>query len=59
VGNEASAEIQRNFIEFPTLFVVGIIVFVVVSVVAGFFFARKREAQEKQDAMRKRQNQYK
>jgi len=47
VGDEASAEIQPNFIEFPTLFVAGIIVFVVVSVVAGFFFARKREAQEK------------
>lgn len=60
-GEEASVEIQRNFVEFPTLFVVGIIVVIVVttigSLVAGIFISRKREAKEKQEAMRRRQNQ--
>ena len=63
VGEEASVEIQRNFVEFPTLFVVGIIVVIVVttigSLVAGIFISRKREAKEKQEAMRRRQNQQK
>ena len=58
---ETSVEIQRNFVEFPTLFVVGIIVIIVVttigSFVAGIFISRKREAKEKQEAMRRRQNQ--
>jgi hypothetical protein len=34
-----------------------VIVVVVVSVVAGVFYAWKREAQEKQDAVRRRQSQ--
>jgi heme/copper-type cytochrome/quinol oxidase subunit 2 len=55
-GEEASVEIQRNFVEFPILFVVVIIVVVVVSLIVGIFLARRREAQEKQDAMRRRQN---
>ena len=57
LGEEASEEIQRNFIEFPTLFVVGTIVVAVVvtlvSLVAGIFIARKREAQEKKEVMRR------
>jgi hypothetical protein len=61
VGEEASAGIQRNFVEFPTLLVMSIIVAVVVitfvSLVVGIFIARKREAQEKQASMRRRQNQ--
>jgi hypothetical protein len=60
VGEEASVEIQRNFVEFPTLFVVGIIVVIIVTTIgslAGIFISRKREAKEKQEAMRRRQNQ--
>ena len=53
-GEEATVEVQRNFVEFPTLFVVVVIVVVVVSVVAGVFYAWKREAQEKQDTVRRR-----
>jgi hypothetical protein len=56
-GEEAAVEVQRNFVEFPTLFVVVVIVVVVVSVVAGIFYAWKREAQEKQESMRRRQSQ--
>ena len=51
---EAAVEVQRNFVEFPTLFVVVVIVVVVVSVVAGIFYAWKREVQEKQETMRRR-----
>ena len=48
LGEEASAEIQRNFIEFPTLLILSIIVASVVitfaGIVIGIFRARKREA---------------
>jgi hypothetical protein len=51
LGEEASAEIQRNFIEFPTLIALGIIASIVVITFAGIvisiFRARKREAKEK------------
>jgi hypothetical protein len=56
-GEEAAAEIQRNFVEFPTLFVGVIIVVVIVSVVGAIFLARRREAQEKQEDMKRRQSQ--
>jgi hypothetical protein len=52
-GEEATMEAQRNFVEFPTLFVVVVIVFVVVSVVAGIFLARRREVEEKVASMRR------
>jgi hypothetical protein len=57
LGDEASAEIQRNFIEFPTLTVLGIIVLTVVitfaGIVIGIFRARKREAKERRAAVRR------
>jgi hypothetical protein len=56
-GEETSVEVQRNFVEFPTLFVVVVIVVVVVSVVGAIFLARRREAQEKQESMKRRQSQ--
>jgi uncharacterized membrane protein YozB (DUF420 family) len=56
LGNEASAEIQRNFIEFPTLLILSIIVIAVVltfvSLIIGIFIARKREAKEKHNSVR-------
>ncbi|MBN1245294.1 hypothetical protein JXA31_06845 [Candidatus Bathyarchaeota archaeon] len=57
LGDEASAEIQRNFIEFPTLLILSIIVATVVitfaGIVIGIFRARKREAKEKHISMRR------
>ena len=56
LGEEASAEIQRNFIEFPTLLILSIIVASVVitfaGIVIGIFRARKREAEEKRAPVR-------
>ena len=49
---------QRSFVEFPMTFVMGIIALVVVvsivSIVAGIFVARKREAKEKLEKSRRR-----
>jgi len=57
LGDEASAEIQRNFIEFPTFLILSIIVAAVVitfaGIVIGIFRARKREAEKKHISMRR------
>lgn len=56
-GEQATAEKQRNFVEFPLLFVLGVISFVVVVVVVSIVIAlirsQKQEAEEKREKARR------
>jgi len=52
-GEQATAERQRNFVEFPLLFVGGgisfVVIVVVVSIVVALIRAKKQEAEEERD----------